>query len=129
MIRWFGQRLTGYEGCDHGLKPTIPDPELREIAYFVVSGAIEPRTNHLLLLNVWRELVRADDPGSPKLVLVGSRSRTTGAVIDMLERCQIIKNHVVEIGGLSSAGLCKLLSGARALLMPSFAKGFWSPHH
>jgi glycosyltransferase involved in cell wall biosynthesis len=96
------------------LKPTIRDPELREIAYFGVSGAIEPRKNHLLLLNVWRELVRADGPKSPKLVLVGSRSWTTGAVIDMLERCQIIKDHVVEIGGLSSVGLCKLLTGARA---------------
>src|SRR5262249_58428449 len=42
----------GNKGYDHGLKPTIPDPELREIAYSVVSGAIEPCKNHLLLLNV-----------------------------------------------------------------------------
>jgi glycosyltransferase involved in cell wall biosynthesis len=66
-------------------------------------------------------------PNSPKLVLVGSRSRTTGAVVDMLEKCQIIKNHVVEIGGLSSSELCQVLAGARALLMPSFAEGFGLP--
>jgi hypothetical protein len=61
-------------------------------------------------------------------VLVGSRSRTTGAIIDMLERCQIIKNHVIRKLAESSAGLCRLLSSARALLMPSFAKGFGLHH-
>jgi glycosyltransferase involved in cell wall biosynthesis len=109
------------------LKPAAPDPELRDTAYFVVSGAIEPRKNDLLLLNVWRELVRANGPKSPKLALVGSRSRTTGAVIDMLERCQIIRDYVAEIDGLSSPGLRQLLAGARALLMPSFAEGFGIP--
>jgi glycosyltransferase involved in cell wall biosynthesis len=109
------------------LKPTAPDPELSDITYYVVSGAIEPRKNHLLLLNVWRELVGADGSKSPKLVLVGSRLRTTGAVIDMLEKCSTIRDYVVEVDGLSSPGLRQLLAGARALLMPSFAEGFGIP--
>jgi glycosyltransferase involved in cell wall biosynthesis len=109
------------------LEPTAPDPALRDIAYFVVSGAIDPRKNHLLLLNVWRELVRQNGPKSPKLVLVGSRWRTSDAVADMLERCDIIKGHIVEIAGLPTTGLRQLLAGAQALLMPSFAEGFGIP--
>ena len=43
-----------------------PDQELREQDYFVVCGTIEPRKNHHLLLNVWRELVRRTRPARPK---------------------------------------------------------------
>jgi len=109
------------------LKPTAPDPDLRNIAFFVVTGAIEPRKNHLLLLNVWRQLLRKHGPASPKLVVVGARQRTSDAVIEMLDRCQIIRHHIVEIGGLSTPALRQLLASARALLMPSFAEGFGIP--
>jgi len=109
------------------LDPTVPEPDLRDVPYFVVSGVIDPRKNHLMLLHLWRELVRNRGEKSPKLVLVGPRLRTSDAVIDMLERCQIIKDHIVEVGGLSTPGLRQLLAGARALLMPSFAEGFGLP--
>src|SRR5205823_6375850 len=46
-----------------------PDPELREHDYFVVCGTIERRKNHLLLLDVWRELVRRRGKHAPKLVI------------------------------------------------------------
>ncbi len=109
------------------LKPTAPDLDLRDITYFVVSGAIEPRKNHLLLLNVWRQLVTDHGLSAPKLVLVGSRWRASDAVINMLDRCQAIRDHVIEINGLSTPALRQLLAGARALLMPSFAEGFGLP--
>jgi glycosyltransferase involved in cell wall biosynthesis len=108
-------------------EPAAPDPALHDTAYFVVTGAIDPRKNHLLLLNVWRELVRRDGPGSPKLVVAGSRFRTSDAVTDMLERCEVIRDHVVEVAGLTTPGLRQLLAGARALLMPSYAEGFGIP--
>jgi glycosyltransferase involved in cell wall biosynthesis len=108
-------------------EPATPDPTLRDTAYFVVTGALDPRKNHLLLLNVWRELVRQDGPESPKLVVAGSRFRTSDAVTGMLERCEVIKDHVVEIPGLTTPGLRQLLAGARALLMPSYAEGFGIP--
>src|SRR5262249_11541030 len=40
--------------------------------YFVVVGTIEPRKNHLLLLNVWREMARRM-AAPPRLVVVGAR--------------------------------------------------------
>lgn len=109
------------------LQPTAPDPDLRDLAYFVVTGAIEPRKNHLLLLNVWRQMVRRHGPTAAKLVVVGARTRTSDAVINMLDRCEIIRGHVVEISGLTTPALRQLLAGACALLMPSFAEGFGIP--
>src|SRR6266852_5496423 len=39
------------------LEKAEPDQDLRGHDYFLACGAIEPRKNHLLLLNIWRELV------------------------------------------------------------------------
>jgi glycosyltransferase involved in cell wall biosynthesis len=93
----------------------------------VICGAIDPRKNHLLLLNIWRELVGTDGPAAPKLVLVGSRWHTSDAVVNMLERCRVIHDHVIEVAGLSTPALRQLVTGARAVLMPSFAEGFGIP--
>jgi len=102
-----------------------PDPRLDDLDYFVVCGTIEPRKNLLMLLNLWRELAAAVRP--PKLVLVGKRGWLSGSVLDLLERSAAIRANVVEVGGLSTPGLRRLLGGARALLAPSFAEGFGIP--
>ncbi|MGD9544186.1 MAG: glycosyltransferase family 4 protein [Methylocystis sp.] len=103
----------------------VEPPPLDGVNYFVVCGTIEPRKNHLTLLNVWRELAR--DPTPPKLVIVGKRGWLNGPVIEILERSAALRPHVIEAAGLSTPGLRKLLAGAQALLMPSFAEGFGLP--
>lgn len=95
--------------------------------YFVICGAIEPRKNHLLLLNVWRELVRKEGASAPKLVIVGKRTHTGSEAVSMLERSPSLASHVIEVAGLSTPALVRLLAGAQALLMPSFAEGFGLP--
>lgn len=100
---------------------------LPEGRYFVCLGAIEPRKNHLLLLHVWRDLVRRQGAAAPKLVIVGSRWRDTDLVVAMLERCPALRDHVCEVSGLPTPALRRLLRGARGLLMPSFAEGFGMP--
>jgi glycosyltransferase involved in cell wall biosynthesis len=107
------------------LSPAEPPAALDGVNYFVVCGTIEPRKNHLTLLNVWRAL--ASDPAPPKLVIVGKRGWLNDAVVEMLERSVVLRPHVIEAGGLSTPGLRRLLAGARALLMPSFAEGFGLP--
>jgi glycosyltransferase involved in cell wall biosynthesis len=103
------------------------DPNLEGHPYFVVCGTIEPRKNHLMLLHVWRELVRRDGAAAPKLVLIGNRGWENENVVDLLERCQAISTHVIEVSGLSTPSFKRLLDGARALLMPSFAEGYGLP--
>ncbi len=96
--------------------------------YFLFVGTIEPRKNHLLLLNIWRQMVATlGDAATPDLVIVGRRGWENENVLDMLERCESIHSHVHEVAGLSDAGMAAFLKSARALLLPSFAEGFGMP--
>ena len=97
-----------------------------ERPYFVVLGTIEPRKNHLLLLNLWAQL-GATLPQLPKLIVIGSRGWENEQVVDMLERSSRLKGLVEEHRGLSDAEVGAWLCGARALLLPSFAEGFGLP--
>lgn len=101
--------------------PPLPRP------YFVCVGTIEARKNHLLLLNVWRQLAAELGERTPFLVLIGRRGWETENVVDMLERCPALRPCVIEHGALSDAAMVPLLAGARALLLPSFAEGFGFP--
>lgn len=104
-----------------------PDQELSECDYFVVCGTIEPRKNHHLLLNVWRELVAQRGQRAPKLIIVGSPGWGAGSVLGALERCRTLHDRVILARGLSSPALRRLIGHAKALLMPSFAEGFGLP--
>lgn len=96
--------------------------------YFICVGTIEPRKNHLLLLNLWRAMAEKF-PGDaiPRLVIVGRRGWENEQVIDMLERCTALRGHVEELNGCSDRRMQTLLRGARALLLPSFAEGYGMP--
>ena len=95
--------------------------------YFVVCSTIEARKNHLLLLQVWRELAARLGRDTPALVIVGRRGWESEAAADLLDRCPALRGHVFETTGLSNAALADLVAGARALLMPSFAEGYGIP--
>ena len=103
------------------------DPRLAGGAYFVVCGTIEPRKNHMTLLDVWRDLAERLGPATPKLILVGKRGWHNENVLDLLERCAALRPHVIEASGLSTPALRSLLAGARAALAPSFGEGFGLP--
>ncbi len=93
--------------------------------FFVVLGTIEPRKNHLLLLQIWRELAQRQDP--PRLCIIGKRGWENENVIDMLDRCEVIGNSVFEFSGLSDFEIQTILRQAKALLFPSFAEGLGIP--
>jgi glycosyltransferase involved in cell wall biosynthesis len=102
-------------------------PEEVRGPYFVVLGTIEPRKNHLLLLTLWRELVKRHGAATPQLVIVGRRGWECEQVVDLLERCSAIQPYLVEINDASDEAVVALLAGAQALLMPSYAEGFGMP--
>lgn len=104
-----------------------PDAMLSAHPYFVSIGTIEPRKNQLLLLQIWRELVRDMGEQAPKLVLAGARGWENENVVDMLERCESLQEYVIEAPSLSTPDLRRVLHGSRALLLPSFAEGFGLP--
>ena len=95
--------------------------------YFVALGTIEPRKNHLLLLNAWRRLAEELGERAPRLVVIGQRGWECEQVVDMLERCEQLRGLVLERSDCSDAELAHWLAHARALLFPSFAEGFGLP--
>ena len=109
------------------LAPSAGETMAPRRPYFVVCGTIEPRKNHLMLLNVWRDLAARLGPSTPKLVLIGQRGWKNEHVVDLLERSPALAGHVVEASGLATPSVRRLMCGARAVLMPSFAEGYGLP--
>jgi glycosyltransferase involved in cell wall biosynthesis len=107
--------------------PLVEEPPVALRPYFVALGTIEPRKNHLLLLNLWRQFAAGMGAAAPRLVVVGRRGWENENVLDMLERCAAIDGLVRETGALPDREVASLLRGARALLFPSFAEGFGLP--
>lgn len=108
-------------------KPVAPDPVLSEHPYFVICGAVESRKNHLVLLNIWPELVRRHPGREPKLVIAGSRGFMADQVFYMIEKSEVLRRHVHFASGMSSPALAALMAHARAVVMPSFTEGFGLP--
>jgi glycosyltransferase involved in cell wall biosynthesis len=109
--------------------PTTATPiAVPDVPYFLCVGTIEPRKNHLLLLNLWRTFAETLPQNEiPRLIIVGRRGWENEQVIDMLERCPSLRGHVEERNGCSDQHLDALLRGARALVLPSFAEGYGMP--
>lgn len=101
-------------------------PRVLERPYFVTVGTIEGRKNHILLLEVWRQLIDEIGGEAPMLVIVGQRGWKAEAAEALLESTQL-REHVRQLGTCGDTELAGWLKGARALLMPSFAEGFGLP--
>jgi glycosyltransferase involved in cell wall biosynthesis len=112
----------------------FPSPESRlqlspapgSVPYFVVLGTIEPKKNHLLLLNLWSRLATTLAT-PPRLLVIGARGWENEQILDMLERSRRLRGLVEEHNRLDDAAIGSHLRGARALLVPSFVEGFGLP--
>jgi glycosyltransferase involved in cell wall biosynthesis len=96
-------------------------------ATFVILGTIEARKNHLMLLQVWRRLVRRLGKDAPRLLVIGQRGWECEQALDLLDRSQLLDDSVTEIGRCDDATLASHLSQASALLFPSLAEGYGLP--
>ncbi len=112
------------------LGTALPAPDARALpeglppagVYFVTIGTIEPRKNHVLLLDIWARL----GPDAPMLLICGSRGWNNEAVFARLDALGP-RACVREVGGLDDAALAALIAGAQGLLFPSHAEGFGLP--
>ncbi len=109
--------------------PQMPPALLPPEPYFVCLGTIEPRKNHLLLLHVWREMAARALPGTlpPKLLVLGRRGWENENIVDLLERCELLRGVVQELGTPPDAEVARLVANATALLFPSFVEGYGLP--
>lgn len=109
---------------------TIPERMARvatQRPYFVTVGTIEGRKNHILLLNVWQRLVAKLGTDAPRLLIIGQRGWEAELALSIIDTVTALKGHVAELGDCDDVDLARLITGARALLMPSFAEGFGLP--
>lgn len=110
-----------------GVRSIAPSIRPIEKPYFVMLSTIDPRKNHLLLLQVWRNLVQKIGDDSPHLIILGQRGWECEQVLDLLERCQFLKNVVTEIPHCKDQELVNYIHHSQALLFPSFAEGYGLP--
>lgn len=114
-----------------GVEPPLARPAAKPPdgpAEFVILGTIEPRKNHLLLLNIWRQFHDTlTEDEIPHLHIVGRRGWENENIVDQLERAPFMGRTVFEHGYLSDEEVAARIARARALLFPSFAEGFGLP--
>jgi glycosyltransferase involved in cell wall biosynthesis len=101
-----------------------PAPD--SVPYFVIIGTIEPKKNHLLLLNLWPQLATTMAV-PPRLLVIGARGWENEQAVDMLERSNRLRGLVEEHNHLGDTAIGALLKDARAVLLPSFVEGFGLP--
>ncbi len=109
---------------------TLPWPYRKRIQkrpYFIMVGTLEPRKNHLLLLQIWRHLGKSLGDRCPMLVLVGKRGWKNQHIVDLIEQSPGLKPHVVEIRDATDQDTIALTRGALAALFPSFEEGWGIP--
>jgi glycosyltransferase involved in cell wall biosynthesis len=95
--------------------------------YFITVSTIEPRKNHMLLLQIWREMAASGMRDIPRLVIVGKRGWSNSSTFSFLDRNPQIQPYVSEMSGLSDHHLIALMKGAKAMLFPSFVEGWGMP--
>jgi glycosyltransferase involved in cell wall biosynthesis len=95
--------------------------------YFVMLSTIEPRKNHGMILHLWRKLIERFGDSAPRLVVIGQRGWECGNVIDLLQRCPVLRGYVVQRSGCSDRELATYLRHAQGLLFPSFVEGYGLP--
>ncbi len=100
--------------------PPAPAP------YFLMVGTIEPRKNHMLALQIWRQMAREGRPGTPRLLIVGRRGWENDDVFRLLERVDFA-GLVEECGRMPDPEVARLMHGAAGLLAPSFTEGYGIP--
>ncbi len=86
--------------------------------YFLCIGTIEPRKNHGLLLDLWKDVPDAH------LILCGQRGWRNADVFDRLDQKPA---RVHELPNLTDPELFALLADSNGLLFPSHAEGYGLP--
>ncbi len=104
--------------------PASPDSPS---GHFLTVGTIEPRKNHRLLIEVWRDLVIRHGAAAPKLVIAGQKGPMTGDILEPILHDPRLAKRIEWRKSVSDAELAGLMASARAVLLPSLAEGFGLP--
>lgn len=103
----------------------ILDEIERDGPYVIYVSTVEPRKNHQLLLDIWRELFAERGEKCPKLLIVGMRGWGSEDLIRSAQRMQAAKaGKIAWREGLSDALLTQLYSRSAFAVFPSHFEGW-----
>ncbi len=96
--------------------------------YFLCLGTIEPRKNHVFLIDLWEDMAqRADGQEIPHLVICGRRGWMSEQTFARLDQSPLRGSFLHEFNDLPDSDICHLVAGAQAMLFPSLAEGYGLP--
>lgn len=94
---------------------------------FTIFCTIEPRKNHILLLNIWKELINSGMENIPKLSIIGRRGWFNEDVFRVLDKSPAIREYVSEFNQMTDEEMINEISTSKATLFPSFGEGWGLP--
>ncbi|MBU1039221.1 glycosyltransferase family 4 protein [Patescibacteria group bacterium] len=129
-----GQVEVVYPGVEEKYFPQIAIDKLTPVLakynlsrpYFLTLGTIEPRKNHLLLLNLYSRLVQKNPAYPYDLVIAGAWGWRTKKISALLKKLKL-GDRVKVLGYLPAEDKPFLYQGAKLFLYPSFYEGFGMP--
>lgn len=98
--------------------------KLIDSPYFLTVGTIEPRKNHLLLLEAF-ELFKSKNPNY-KLVITGAKGWKSKAVFNKISNHKF-NDDIIVTGFVDNETLSSLYQNAKAMIYPSKYEGFGLP--
>lgn len=118
-----------------GVEDLTPDPDVRlpsgfdeNRPCFITIGTIEPRKNHMFLLDLWTDMATEMRPEKmPQLLICGARGWNNADVFARLDSDPMMGLHVFEMPGLSDGQIAALLLRMNGALFPSHVEGFGLP--
>ena len=120
--------LLGAEDLTSGTLPDMPSGFDWNRPNFVTVGTIEPRKNHMFLLDLWSDMAAARPSGPmPQLLICGARGWNNDAVFARLDSDPLMGQHVFELPDLTDGQIVALLRQSHGALFPSHAEGFGLP--
>ncbi len=120
-----------YSGIDPEFRPGAPEEiaaTRRELGapegYLFYAGTLEPRKNVGALVDAW-ELLRAEDPHAPPLVLAGPYGWGSERLARRIAALQ--PEGLRSLGRVERSRLVRLFQAARVFVYPSLYEGFGFP--
>mgnify|MGYP001045012566 CR=1 FL=1 len=96
--------------------------------YFLCVGTIEPRKNHLFLMDVWEQIEKQVPPQQmPHLIICGQRGWKNEEFFFRLDHSRLKGRFIHEVAGLSDGAIAALLDEAAGVVFPSLSEGYGLP--
>lgn len=115
-----------------GISKGFIDKKVNINSYFpenklTIFCTIEPRKNHILLLNIWRHLINCDFKAIPKLSIIGRRGWNNEDVFRFIDQSPALKGYVTEFNNMNDSDMISEIITSKATVFPSFSEGWGLP--